>query len=199
MPSETNSRRSWICVVFSPSPVPFGWVVALALWVALGPCACASPPPPLALATTRDSLASLDEFGALLLGAGLPVDAIPRERDLSPAQAETLRLHFDILPSLPQHYAPRFVADELLRYVMAKGTHVSRWDLSALVQEYRSLYVLTPQGYLAAALTGAPAYCVGALQVFQTRAGVGGFELGRYYTNSGVNWPQVPAPKLDRN
>ena len=55
-------------------------------------------------------------------------------------QAERLRRHFAILPYLPQHYAPRFVADELLRYVEQHGQGLSRWDLSRMVQEYRSLF-----------------------------------------------------------
>ena len=201
MPSEINSRRSWICFVFGPSRAPLGMAVAVALVVTFGPCACAGyPPPPLALASTRDSLAGLDEFGALLLGAGLPMQSIPEGRDLSPEQAERLLRYFSILPSLPQHYAPRFVADGLLRYVHGQSKRVSRWDLSLMVQEYDKLFLLTPHGYLAAALTGAPALCVGPVTVDEMGAGAGGFELGSYYTRSGGNsWPRVDAPNLNRN
>lgn len=199
MPSDQRSRRSRFYAALGLCRSPFDLAVVLALAVAFGPFACASHPSPLAFAAERDTLANLDEFGALLHGAGLPASAIPEGRDLSLAQAGGLRRYLVLLPSLPEHFAPRFVADELLRYVEAKGVSASRVGLGMMVQEYRALYVLTPQGYLAEALTGAPALCVGALQVTQTRAGVGGFELGRYYEKSGVNWPQAAAPKLDRN
>jgi hypothetical protein len=133
--------------------------------LASGPVACASPPPPSALAATRDALAGLDDFGALLLEAGLPVEAIPQGRSVSPVQAERLWRYFTILPYLPQHYAPRFVADELLRYVKQHRQEVSRWNLSRMVQEYRNLFLLRQDGHLAAALTGEPARCVGPVEV----------------------------------
>jgi hypothetical protein len=199
MPSEIASRRFWICVAYCLPRVTSGLAVVLALLVAIGQSACASQPPPLALASTRDTLAGLDEFGALLLGAGLFASSIPQGREVSPEQATMLRRSLAILSSVPRQYAPRFVADELLRYVETKGASVSRVGLGWMVQEYRDLFVLTPDGYLAAALTGVPTYCVGAVQVSPTSAGVGGYELGRYYTRSGVDWPQAAAPKLDRD
>ncbi|OJH41193.1 hypothetical protein [Cystobacter ferrugineus] len=199
MPAEFYTLRFWIRIAFERLLLSRGLAVVLTLLVVIGPCACASQPPPLALAATRDTLAGLDEFGALLLGAGLSASSIPQIREVSPEQATMLRRSLAILPSVPRQYAPRFVADELLRYVETKGASVSRVGLGMMVQEYRDLFVLTPEGYLAAALTGVPAYCVGAVQVSPTSAGVGGYELGRYYRNSGVNWPQADAPKLDRN
>ncbi|WP_395840001.1 hypothetical protein [Archangium violaceum] len=87
-------------------------MLAVLALLASGPVACASHPPPDALAATRDALAGLDEFGALLLGAGLPVEAIPQGRSVSPVQAERLRRYFAILPYLPQHYAPRVVRQD---------------------------------------------------------------------------------------
>lgn len=56
MPSEIKSPRSWMSFVFEPSRTRFGLAVMLAVLVAVGTCACASSPPPLALATTRDAL-----------------------------------------------------------------------------------------------------------------------------------------------
>src|SRR6218665_925748 len=198
MPAEFYTLRFWIRIAFERVRSPRGLAVALALLVAIGQPACASQPP-LALASTRDTLAGLDEFGALLLGAGLFPSNIPQGREGSPEQATMLRRSLAILPSVPRQYAPRFVADELLRYVETKGASVSRVGLGMMIQDYRHLFMLTPEGYLAAALTGVPTYCVGAVQVSATTAGVGGYELGRYYEKSGVNWPQAPAPKLDLN
>jgi hypothetical protein len=167
--------------------------------LASGPVACASHPPPDALAATRDVLAGLDEFGALLLGAGLPVEAIPQGRSVSPVQAERLRRYFAILPHLPRHYAPRVVADELLRYVEQHGQGLSRWDLSRMVQEYRSLFLLRHDGFLAAALTGEPARWLGPVQVRDDGPGAGAFEMGEFYTRAdGESWRRADRPNLDR-
>jgi hypothetical protein len=197
MLSERTSLR-WIRVAcFSVRP-PVSLLALLAL-LASGPVACASRPPPDALAATRDALASLDDFSALLLGAGLPVEAIPQGRSVSPVQAERLRRYFAILPHLPQHYAPRIVADELLRYVEQRGQEVSRWDLSRMVQEYRNLFLLRQDGYLAAALTGEPAQCVGPVEVLDNGAGAGEFEMGELYTRGdGESWRRADRPDLDR-
>jgi hypothetical protein len=178
--------------------VPLRLFVTLAL-IASGPVACASRPPPDALAATRDALATLDDFGALLLGAGLPVEAIPQGRSVSPVQAERLRRHFGLLPYLPQHYAPRFVADELLRYVAEHRQEVSRWDLSRMVQEYRSLFLLRQDGFLAAALTGAPVRWVGPVEVRDHGAGAAEFEIGVFYTRAdSESWRRADNPNLDR-
>ena len=116
MLSEPCSRMRLISVACFSAHASLSLLALLAM-LASGATACASRPPPEALAATRDALSGLDEFGALLLGAGLPVEAIPQGRSVSPVQAERLRRHLAIMPYLPQHYAPRFVADELLRYV----------------------------------------------------------------------------------
>lgn len=198
MLSELRSRRMWTgvaCLSVRPSLS----LLALLPLLASCPVACASHPPPDALAATRDALAGLDDFGALLLGAGLPVEAIPQGRSLSPGQAERLRRHFAILPYLPQHYAPRVVADELLRYVEQHRQEVSRWGLSRMVQEYRNLFLLRHDGFLAAALTGEPARWVGPVEVRDDGAGAGMFEIGEFYTrDDGERWQRADRPNLDR-
>ncbi|MFL5349099.1 MAG: hypothetical protein ACJ8AT_30230 [Hyalangium sp.] len=157
MLSERVSRRRWIRIACPSAHAPLSLLVLLAV-LASCPVACASHPAPDELAATRDVLAGLDEFGALLLGAGLPVEAIPQGRSVSPEQAERLRRYFAILSYLSQHYAPRVVADELLRYVEQHRQEVSSWDLSRMAQAYRNLFLLRQDGYLAAALTGEPAH-----------------------------------------
>ncbi|WNG22739.1 hypothetical protein F0U62_00890 [Cystobacter fuscus] len=198
MLSEPRSPRRWIRVACLSVRPPLSLLAVLAL-LASGPVACASRPPPEALASTRDALAGLDEFGALLLGAGLPVEAIPQGRSVSPVQAERLRRHFAILPYLPQQYAPRCVADELLRYVERHGQGLSRWDLSRMVQEYRSLFLLRQDGFLAAALTGEPARWIGRVEVRDHGAGAAEFEMGVFYTRAdGESWRRADSPNLDR-
>ncbi len=198
MLSEPRSPRRWIRIACSSAHAPLSLFVVLVV-LASCPVACASHPPPDALAATRDALAGLDDFGALLLGAGLPVEAIPQGRSVSPVQAERLRRHFALLPYLPQHYAPRVVADELLRYVEQHGQEISRWDLSRMVQEYRSLFLLRQDGFLAAALTGEPARWIGPVEVRDHGAGAGEFEIGVFYTHAdGESWRPVDRPNLDR-
>ena len=198
MLSEPRSRRHWISVACLSVHAPLSLLALLAV-LASGPVACASRPRPDALAATRDALAGLDEFGALLLGAGLPVEAIPEGRSVSPVQAERLRRHFAILPYLPQHYAPCVVADELLRYVEQHGQGLSRWDLSRMVQEYRSLFLLRQDGFLAAALTGEPARWIGRVEVRDHGAGAGEFEMGEFYTRGdGESWRRADRPGLDK-
>jgi hypothetical protein len=168
--------------------------LTLALFVS-GPVACVRHSQPQALASTRSALAELDEFGALLLGAGLPVDAVPSGRELSPEQAKRLLVYLSFLPYSPQHHGPRFVANELLRAVKSHGHAVSRSDLSRKVQEYRNLFLLQPDGYLAAVLTGRPVKCVGPVEAREDGAGVGSFELGAFYTrDERDNWQRVDSP-----
>ena len=198
MLSEPRSRMRLISVACFSVHAPLSLLALLAV-LASGATACASRPPPEALAATRDALSGLDEFGALLLGAGLPVEAIPQGRSMSPVQAERLRRHLAILPYLPQHYAPRFVADDLLRYVEQHGQGLSRWDLSRMVQEYRSLFLLRQDGFLAAALTGEPARWIGRVEVRDHGAGVAEFEMGVFYTRAdGERWRRADSPNLDR-
>lgn len=194
MPSEALSPRKRVLFASAPARLPPGLVLALAL-LASGPVACASNSPPQAFASTRDALAELDEFGALLLGAGLPVEAIPSGREVSQEQARKLLVYFSFLPYSPQHYGPRFVAAELLRAIERNGQTVSRWELSRKVQDYRNLFLLQPDGYLAAALTGRPAKCVGPVEPREDGAGAGRFEMGAFYTrDEDDNWQQVQSP-----
>jgi hypothetical protein len=101
MLSDLLSPRSRILFDCSFVSRMVSLLVALAM-LALGPLACASSPRPLALAATREALADLDEFGVLLVSAGLSVETIPQGWELSPVQAKRLRLHLGLLPSLPQ-------------------------------------------------------------------------------------------------
>ena len=82
MPSEAHSPRKGTRLAISSTRMLPGQVALLALLL-LCPLACASSTQPLAFATTRDALAELDEFGALLVKAGLSTELLPKGRDLS--------------------------------------------------------------------------------------------------------------------
>ena len=193
MPSESPSSRLlhftnclWVKSVFA--------VTTLIVALGLGPVACAGRIAPTALESTRDVLAGLDDFGALLLGAGLSPDAIPTGAEISPTVARRLRIHLGILPSVPHHYAPRVVAELLLRAVEDQNTAVTRRDLSLRVQSYRDRFVLQPDGYVAAALTGKPVMCVGPVEVDDDGARAGGFRLGMFYTNDNGTYSVTDDP-----
>ena len=144
--------------------------------------ACAGAPQRQALASTRQALAELDEFGALLLQAGLPAEVIPTERELMVEEAKQLRLRFLMLEPTFLTYGPRLVATLLLGDVEARGLAVSRYELSRRVQDFNSLQVLRPDGYLAMALTGKASQCVGPVEVQDGALRAGSFEVGRFYT-----------------
>jgi hypothetical protein len=193
MPSGSPSSRLlhftnclWVKSVFA--------VTTLIVVLGLGSIACAGRIAPTALEATRDVLAGLDDFGALLLGAGLSPDAIPTGAEISPTVARRLIIQLGILPSVPQHYAPRVVATLLLRAVEGQNTTATRRDLSLRVQSYRDRFVLQPDGYLAAALTGKPVMCVGPVEVDDDGARAGAFRLGMFYINNNGSYYTTDDP-----
>lgn len=180
MPSEPPSRRNATRLAIPAPCLPRSALLILSLGLGC-PLACASNGQGQALATTRAVLAELDEFGALLVQAGLPTDALPTGRELSVEEARRLRVSLDLLPWTPQQDPPRLVATLLLHEVEAKGQTVSRIALSLRVQDFSTLLVLRRDGYLAKALTGTAVQCVGPVQV---KDGVGRadvYEVNGFY------------------
>jgi hypothetical protein len=161
--------------------------------VLLCPLACASNSPPQAYASTREALADLDEFGALLMRAGLPPEFLPSGRELSPDQAQQLRLQlhlYPLYPPKPVEHGPWTVADVLLLDVTLKSSPVSRAELGRRIQEFAPLLVLRPDGYLAEALTGKAERCVGPVEVRDNTYRSGTYELGTFYKLDENNQPQ---------
>ncbi len=154
---------------------------ALLSLVMLTPIACASSRQPEAFATTRDALADLDEFGVLLLKAGLSIEVLPKGRDLSPEQARQLRLHFHLFEPKHSEYAPWLVADVLLLDVALKNETVPRAELGRRLQEFQALAVLRRDGYLADALSGKELQCVGPVVPSEGTYRAGIYELGTFY------------------
>lgn len=167
-------------------------ILVLLLQLSLG---CASAPPPQVFTPTRERLAGLDEFGMLLVTAGLSSEAVPSEPALSATQARRLRLEFDLNPPRTSEYAPWVVADYLLRDVMQKKEGVSREELSRRVQTFSSLYVLRRDGCLARALGGKPAQCVGPVEVRDDALRAGEFEVDHFYRLEGRQW--LPVTSLE--
>lgn len=134
-----------------------------------------------ALSPTRRALAELDEFGALLINAGLPVGALPVGPELSVVEARRLLLTLQWLQPTYLTYAPRYVAQLLLQEVEKAGRSMARAELGRRLQEFQSLLLLRPDGFLAAALTGEPEQCVGPVEVQGGALRAGELEVGHFY------------------
>ncbi|QRK05219.1 hypothetical protein JQX13_34170 [Archangium violaceum] len=192
MPRVSPSRRMGICLASTPSRFSLGLFTLLSL-VLLSPLACASNSQPQAYSSTREALADLDEFGALLMRAGLPPEFLPSGRELSPEQARQLRLQlhlYPLYPPKPVEHGPWTVADVLLLDVTLKSSAVSRAELGRRIQEFKPLLVLRPDGYLAEALTGRAGRCVGPVEVKDNTYRAGIYELGVFYRPDENNEPQ---------
>ena len=135
----------------------------------------------------------MDEFGALLLRAGLPPEYLPTGRELSPEQAQQLRLQLHLYPLYPPNaveHGPWTVADVLLLDISSRGSPVTRAELGRRVQEFKPLLVLRPDGYLAEALTGKAERCVGPVEVKDNTYRSDIYELGTFYKLDENNQPQ---------
>ncbi|HEX5753719.1 MAG TPA: hypothetical protein VFZ09_46450 [Archangium sp.] len=133
----------------------------------------------------RDVLADLDDFGALLLEAGLPPDMLPPGREVSPEEATRLRVAFGLYPPTSRTYGPRLVADMLLREVTEGAASVKRSELDSRLLRYRELSVMGSDGFLSSALTGTPAQCIGPVEVKGGALRAGEFEVGGFYAPDG--------------
>jgi len=174
-----------------PRPLPLASAL-LAVLLLLCPVACASGHRPGVYRAMQDALADLDDFGALLLEAGLPADTLPTGPELTPAEATRLRVSFGLYPSTARTYGPRLVADALLGEVIAGGAPVIRYSLAARLLRYQHLRVMGPDGFFSDALTGTPTQCVGPVEVRNGALRAGEFEVGGFYSPDGKGgWVRV--------
>jgi hypothetical protein len=122
----------------------------------------------------------LDDWGALLLQAGVPIAALPTKELLTLEEVKHLRLVLS-LPASMEHYAPRRVADTVLREVEAGGKPVRREVLNQHLQRFQTFLVLRPDGFLAAALTGNARQCAGPVEPRDGALRAGPYEVGVWY------------------
>lgn len=159
--------------------------------------ACAHAPRIEALQPTRTALAELDDWGALLLEAGVPTTDLPTGDTLSLDEVQRMRLVLS-LPTSVEHYAPRMVADTVLREVEEERKPVPREVLNLHLQRFQALFVLRPDGFLAAALTGKAQQCVGPVEPRDGALRAGPYEVGVWYRRGENGVPQrvleIPAP-----
>lgn len=153
------------------------------------PAACARAPRLEALQPTRAAVAELDDWGALLLEAGMPTTALPTGDTLTPDEVKRLRLVLS-LPASVEHYAPRLVADAVLHEVEQTQKPVRREVLNQHLQRFQPLFVLRPDGFLAAALTGRAQQCVGPVEPRDGALRAGPYEVGVWYRRGENGLPQ---------
>ncbi|RKG75299.1 hypothetical protein [Corallococcus terminator] len=127
-----------------------------------------------------------DAFEHLLVLAGLePWDELPlRASALTPRQAARLLAVLLKKPVTPGNFPPRMATSLLLREVLEGGT-VSREELLRRVARFDRAVVLRPDGYLAWVMTGRTQQRVAQVQWKNGVFGALGFELGRFYLDTG--------------
>ncbi|RKH37821.1 hypothetical protein [Corallococcus sicarius] len=127
-----------------------------------------------------------DAFERLLVLAGLdPRDERPlRESSLTPTQATQLLAALLKKPVTAGNFPPRMGASLLLREVMEGGT-VSREDLLHRLARLHRAVVLRPDGYLAWVISGRTQQRVAAVEWKDGVFAALGFELGRFYLDTG--------------
>jgi hypothetical protein len=145
--------------------------------------------------STRAAVAQLDDFGMLLLEAGLTPEAIPSGPAVTVEQAQQLRmlLRLSMADGNMKSYGPRVTADSLLAEAVTAGGAVSRGALNERLRRFESLAVLRPDGYLARAITGAPLQCVGPVQMQGNELQAGDFKVGPFYAQEGGSFREEPS------
>ena len=156
-----------------------------AVWMLVGAAGCASRRGAPAAVQERPllshKLSGVDDFGTLLVDAGLPSDDLPRDEALSAAQVRELQLRLELERPRPAEEAPWMVAHFVLSEVGAKNVGVTKAELSHRLRAFENLYVLRRDGYFAHALSGRAVQCVGPVEVRDGAVRAGVFEVERFY------------------
>jgi hypothetical protein len=134
---------------------------------------------------TRTLLADTDDFGMLLLNAGLRADALPTDDPVTPEEARRLwlLLSFDSTDGGMQRTGHRAAATWLLAELTLAGTPVSRHVLNERLLRFKNLAVLRPDGCLVMVLAGTPVQCSGPVQVQDGALRAGEYTVGRFYSS----------------
>jgi hypothetical protein len=148
---------------------------------------------------TRTVLEGLDDFGLLLLSAGVVPEALPAGQEVTVEEAGRLRLLLTLLlaDGSMQRYGPRVTADFLLAELRSGGKSVPRTILNERLRRFERLAVLRPDGYLASVISGTALQCVGPVQVQDGALVAGGYKLGALYTPEGSGFREdTSLPRL---
>jgi len=154
-----------------------------------------NPKPAGVYESTRAAVAQVDDFGILLLEAGLEPGALPTGQVVTVEQAQQLRmlLRLAMADGHMKSYGPRVTADFLLAEATAARGGMPRSSLNERLRGFKGLAVLRPDGYLAQAITGAPLQCVGPVQMQGNEFQAGDFKIGPFYTQEGGSFREEPS------
>ncbi|MFP2904237.1 hypothetical protein ACLESD_04000 [Pyxidicoccus sp. 3LFB2] len=158
------------------------WRLPLLLWVLATGCAGKKDG---IYGETRSLLASTDDFGLLLLNAGLRAESLPVADPMTPEEARRLwlLLSFDSTDGGMQRTGHRAAATYLLAEATLAGTPVSRRVLNERLLRFEKLAVLRPDGCLVMVLAGTPVQCQGPVQVQDGALKAGDYTVGRFYAS----------------
>ena len=137
---------------------------------------------------TRVALAEADDFGMLLIGAGLSPEDLPQGEEVTLQEATRLRLLLSLARNSLRGFGPNITADYLLAETVAKGEAVSRSELGERLRRFEALAVLRPDGYIVSAMTGTPLECVGPVGVRNGALRSGDYRLGAFYAHEGQGY-----------
>jgi hypothetical protein len=160
---------------------------ALMLVLAASICGCARNKNTAPFRQTRDFVATADDFGMLLLRAGLEPEEIPTGKELTLEQAHELRLwlRFRLADGYMPAYGPRILASFLLEEALKTGKDVPRRALTDQLNRHGQLVVLRPDGYLVKAVTGSPLRCAGPLRMLEGAPRAGAYKMDAFYVPEG--------------
>ena len=163
------------------------WAVTMV--VALGGCARTAPG---VYAPQRRALSVVDDFNLLLMTGGLPAHLLPSEGRVTVKDAQRLLAELKLRRTGPSTYAPQQVVEALLRDVLTANKELPRAEVNRRLQKFEGLAVLTPEGFMAWALTGEPVEWEGGGEVVGGVPRARGYVVGSLYAPSGSrDWRQV--------
>jgi hypothetical protein len=137
------------------------------------------------LEQTTDSFQGVQEASGLEEAARHPIGAA-----LYQEQARQLLGQLAKTSVTQRNFAPQRVLSWLLREVLEGGERVDYADLKWRAERFWRLVLVRPDGYLVAALTGAPIQRLGTLQLTEGQWKVGLLLVGDFYfSRGGVLYP----------
>ena len=130
--------------------------------------------------------AAEDDLQQLLRHSNLPKSIqVPEGKPLSPATLDAVWRGLVDSPVAPSNFAPRTVLAALVREALATGEPMAYAQLRARAQRFRSLVVVSPDGYVRTALTGKAFARMGVLHLEQGELYVQRLRVGAFYFDEG--------------
>ncbi len=160
---------------------------ALMMMMMVGAVGCAHRQETGYFQRDRTHVAQVDDFGWLLMRAGLEPDTLPSGQEITVQQAQDLRVwvQFMLLDGHMASYGPRKAVEFLMGEIIAGGVPVTRAALSQQLIRFQYRYVLRPDGYVADALRGRPVRSVGPLRVERGAIMAASLKMGAFYVQEG--------------